>query len=150
MQVVCGRIDRYSNEEIAEWIREYGAKKNYTTRQITTVLRRLNIEKPRRSPDPTMVICPKCDKRGMVSEYNDPRNHNPISYRIIHWGIEGTWGKTGLRKRKRCYITDPKQIEELCKRVNSRNVWQWLVSRNLHENVGQTKDGVYGCRIPPF
>ena len=59
----------------------------------------------RRKFNPKLVICPRCDQVGRAGQYHPTRDKNKnVTYFVVHHKIDGTWGKSNLQKRKRCYM----------------------------------------------
>lgn len=73
--------------------------------------------------DETMIMCPRCGKRGRVNSWRRNIQEHPevYDYQVIHEklsvGKHGTWGKDKMPKRKRCNITDLAQRDILLKKL---------------------------------
>jgi hypothetical protein len=77
------------------------------------------MEDRNRIKNPRMIVCPACSKEGRVTHYypNRMKKENVVYY-VAHEEIEGYWGKSQKSKRRRrCYIRDPKQRDILLKEL---------------------------------
>ena len=72
----------------------------------------------KRAVNPIRMKCPKCHKFGRVNHFfADKKTPHEVSYYIIHEKIEGTWGKSKLDRRRRCYIRDSEQREMVLRKL---------------------------------
>jgi len=63
---------------------------------------------------PVTIICPKCNKKGTVNYYRPNADRTDrFVYVVRHERIKGTWGKTKIKKVRRCYIQDKDQKEQV-------------------------------------
>lgn len=68
--------------------------------------------------NPQMINCPRCHKRGRIGYGARTRQPYKVYYHVVHEPIPGRWGKHGhMLKRRRCYISDPKQRVIILKRL---------------------------------
>lgn len=56
--------------------------------------------------NPRIIKCPRCGKKGRINSYHPDSTNNPqvVRYFVVHEKLEGTWGKSKLSKRRRCYV----------------------------------------------
>jgi hypothetical protein len=76
------------------------------------------ISKNIRGKEPKIIVCPVCNKRGRVNGYH-PHDSAPniVEYLVTHEKIKGTWGKSKVSKRRRCYIKKAKDRETILKKL---------------------------------
>lgn len=86
-----------------------------TTHKWTRFNSIAEIGRHRIAPDPKIVVCPKCGDKGRVNNFRryTGKSASTINYVIVHEPIGGTWGKSKIQKRNRCYINDPEQRKTL-------------------------------------
>lgn len=61
----------------------------------------------RTRPNPLIIKCPVCGKEGRVNEYHQRLKERPDQTRfyVKHENIGGTWGKSKLKRFRRCYFS---------------------------------------------
>lgn len=97
-----GREQRLSTTEITESIKVVSKERGWEDSQINKVLRHNGILKPIRR-HVINVRCPKCEHAGRLNSFHD--SEKPGTHYVITHGLrKGTWGKTYLKKRGRCYF----------------------------------------------
>ena len=68
--------------------------------------------------DPRIIICPDCGHKGRVNDYHtDPQRPDMISYVVVHGKKRGTWGKSRIPKRDRCYINNKEHRDIILKKL---------------------------------
>jgi hypothetical protein len=80
------------------------------------------MQKPERKHDPTNIVCPRCHKRGRVNwAYDDgvaaDERAFRVKYIVVHEKKPGTWGKTKIKKRRRCQNFNQQERDEILKKV---------------------------------
>ena len=67
------------------------------------------------------IICPKCNKKGIVNQYRlNSRDPLKTAYVIVHEKIAGRWGKGGkseMQKRSRCFIRDEETMKKIDRKL---------------------------------
>ena len=59
-----------------------------------------------KTKDPKIMECPVCGEDGRINPYRPNKNKefHKWNYQIVHEPISGYWGKTKLKRRRRCNV----------------------------------------------
>jgi hypothetical protein len=74
---------------------------------ISTVIETKDeIKQRRKYRSPYIIKCPKCGQEGRVNEYHQRLRVRPelTKFYVKHEYIGGTWGKSKLKRFRRCYF----------------------------------------------
>jgi hypothetical protein len=69
--------------------------------------------------DPKIMDCPVCGKEGRISWYrkNKDKKSHRWNYYIYHEEIPGYWGKSRIKKHRRCYVNKEDQRRQVLKQL---------------------------------
>ena len=69
--------------------------------------------------DPKIMDCPVCGKKGRISWYrkNKDKKFHRWNYYIYHEEIPGYWGKSRIKKHRRCYVNKEAQRRQVIREL---------------------------------
>lgn len=72
-----------------------------------------------KTKDPKTMICPVCGEEGRITPYrpNKDKKFHRWKYHMVHEQIPGYWGKTKIRRRRRCYLKTEAQRSQILKKL---------------------------------
>jgi hypothetical protein len=74
--------------------------------------------------DPKIMNCPVCGKKGRICWYrlNKAKNAHRWKYYIFHEEIPGYWGKSKIKKHRRCYVNKEAQRVQVLKQLGENQL----------------------------
>jgi len=65
--------------------------------------------------DPKIMDCPVCGKEGRITPYrpNKDKKFHTWKYHMVHEQIPGYWGKSKIKRRRRCYVKTEAQRSQI-------------------------------------
>jgi len=72
-----------------------------------------------KTKDPKLMNCPVCGEEGRITSYRPNKNKkfHRWKYYMVHEQIPGYWGKTKIKRHRRCYVKTETQRSEILKRL---------------------------------